>query len=89
VQLPVKQAKNAHVATNQRDGQMTYYVDTAEDVTTSVPKMIEVGDCPEPEDGDTPTMGLEVKLEAEPESELVSGVVDLIPEELRHIRVCL
>jgi hypothetical protein len=51
--------------------------------------MIEVGDCPEPEDGDTPTMGLEVKLEAEPESELVSGVVDLIPEELRHIRVCL
>src|SRR5690554_5019706 len=27
LQLPVNQAKNAKVATNQRDGQMTYYVD--------------------------------------------------------------
>jgi len=27
LQLPVNQAKNAHVATNQRDGAMTYYVD--------------------------------------------------------------
>ncbi|MCW4384665.1 catalase [Salinibacterium sp. SYSU T00001] len=27
LQLPVNQAKNASVATNQRDGQMTYYVD--------------------------------------------------------------
>jgi catalase len=30
LQLPVNQAKNATVATNQRDGQMTYHVDTAE-----------------------------------------------------------
>jgi catalase len=30
LQLPVNQAKNAHVATNQRDGQMTYHVDTVE-----------------------------------------------------------
>ena len=28
LQLPVNQAKNAHVATNQRDGQMAYYVDS-------------------------------------------------------------
>ena len=27
LQLPVNQPKNAHVATNQRDGQMAYYVD--------------------------------------------------------------
>ncbi|THC49355.1 catalase [Streptomyces sp. A1499] len=27
LQLPVNQAKNAHVRTNQRDGQMAYYVD--------------------------------------------------------------
>jgi len=30
LQLPVNQAKNAKVATNQRDGEMTYHVDTAE-----------------------------------------------------------
>ncbi len=30
LQLPVNQAKSAGVATNQRDGQMTYFVDTAE-----------------------------------------------------------
>ena len=30
LQLPVNQAKNASVATNQRDGLMAYYVDTAE-----------------------------------------------------------
>ncbi|MBW3609098.1 MAG: catalase, partial [Actinobacteria bacterium] len=29
LQLPVNQAKNAEVRTNQRDGQMTYYVDQA------------------------------------------------------------
>jgi len=29
LQLPVNQAKNARVATNQRDGQMTYHVDLA------------------------------------------------------------
>jgi catalase len=31
LQLPVNQAKNADVRTNQRDGQMTYYVDAAGD----------------------------------------------------------
>jgi catalase len=31
LQLPVNQAKNAHVATNQRDGAMTYYVDQTGD----------------------------------------------------------
>jgi catalase len=30
LQLPVNRAKNARVATNQRDGEMTYHVDTAE-----------------------------------------------------------
>jgi catalase len=30
LQLPVNQAKNARVATNQRDGQMAYYVDAAD-----------------------------------------------------------
>ncbi len=29
LQLPVNQAKNAHVATNQRDGQMAYHVDSS------------------------------------------------------------
>ncbi|WP_219465577.1 catalase [Nonomuraea rhizosphaerae] len=29
LQLPVNQAKNADIRTNQRDGQMTYFVDTA------------------------------------------------------------
>ena len=36
LQLPVNQAKNAKVATNQRDGQMTYFVDEAPGQNPSV-----------------------------------------------------
>jgi catalase len=53
LQLPVNQAKSARVATNQRDGQMTYYVDeTGENPSVNYEPSITggLGEAPAPAD---------------------------------------